>query len=66
MGASIRTRLAGLGHTEDPPAPELNEHDHESALHRLAAYDPQPHPRERRRPPTSTPPLQGRAGLWRR
>lgn len=67
MGASIRTRLTGLGHTEDDaPAPDLSENDHESALHRLSAYDPQPHPRERRRPPTVTPPLHGRAGLWRR
>lgn len=66
MGASIRTRLAGLGHTEDAPAPDLTENEHQSALSRLSAYDPQPRPRERRRPPSSTPPLQGRAGLWRR
>ena len=66
MGTSIRTRLAGFGHTEPAPAPELTETDHESALSRLTAYDPQPRPRERRRPPSSTPPLQGRAGLWRR
>jgi len=66
MGTSIRTRLAGIGHTEAAPAPELTETDHESALSRLSAYDPQPRPRERRRPPSSTPPLQARAGLWRR
>jgi hypothetical protein len=66
MGTSIRTRLAGIGRTEPALAPELTETDHESALSRLTAYDPQPRPRERRRPPSSTLPLQGRAGLWRR
>ncbi len=66
MGTNIRTRLAGIGRTEPALAPELTETDHESALSRLTAYDPQPRPRERRRPPSATPPLQGRAGLWRR
>jgi hypothetical protein len=66
MGASIRTRLAGLGRTEDSPGPELNESDVQSALGRLSAYDSQPRERDRRRPPSSTPPLQARSGLWRR
>jgi hypothetical protein len=66
MGANIRNRLAGIGRNEAAPAPELTEHDHQSALSRLSAYNPQPRPRERRRPPSSVPPLQGRAGLWRR
>jgi hypothetical protein len=66
MGGSIRTRLAGRGHTDAPPAPDREQQDVESALSRLSAYGAQERPQERRRPPSATPPLHTRAGLWRR
>jgi hypothetical protein len=65
MGANIRTRL-GLGHPEDSERSELTDTDVQSALGRLSAYDPEPERRERRRPPSTTPVLRARAGLWRR
>ncbi|HEY2868474.1 MAG TPA: hypothetical protein VGJ11_03145 [Gaiellales bacterium] len=60
MGTNIRTRLTGR-HGELP----LNDRDVESALGRLAAYDDD-RPQDRRRPPSSTPVLRSRAGLWKR
>jgi len=67
MGASIRTRFAGLARSDEKPEPaaDLNDDEARSALDRLSAYDP-PHRSDRRRPPSGTPALHGRAGLWRR
>jgi hypothetical protein len=61
MGTNIRTRLTGRA--SDGPA--LSERDIESALGRLAAYDDD-RPEDRRRPPSTTPALRRRAGLWKR
>jgi hypothetical protein len=63
MGTNIRTRLTGRN--SDPSGPALSERDVESALGRLAAYDDD-RPQDRRRPPTTTPALRHRAGLWKR
>jgi hypothetical protein len=63
MGTNIRTRLTGRN--SDLSDPALSERDVESALGRLAAYD-DARPQDRRRPPTSTPALRRRAGLWKR
>jgi hypothetical protein len=63
MGTNIRTRLTGRH--SDGSGPVLNERDVESALGRLAAYDDD-RPQDRRRPPSTTPALRGRAGLWKR
>jgi hypothetical protein len=62
MGTNIRTRLTGRN--PEPPA-ALSERDVESALGRLAAYDDD-RPEDRRRPPSATPVLRRRAGLWKR
>jgi hypothetical protein len=62
MGTNIRTRLTGR---ESDTADALSERDVESALGRLAAYDDD-RPQDRRRPPSITPVLRRRAGLWKR
>jgi len=62
MGTNIRTRLTGRNSAPSDPA--LSERDVESALGRLAAYDDRPE--DRRRPPSTTPALRRRAGLWKR
>jgi hypothetical protein len=62
MGTNIRTRLSGSN--SDGSDPSLSERDVESALGRLAAYDVRPD--DRRRPPSTTPALRRRAGLWKR
>jgi hypothetical protein len=62
MGTNIRTRLTGR---ESDAADALSERDVESALGRLAAYDDD-RPQDRRRPPSTTPALRRRAGLWKR
>ena len=64
MGTNIRTRLSGRNGA-DTPASNLSDRDVESALGRLAAYDDD-RPQDRRRPPSSTPVLHSRAGLWKR
>ena len=64
MGA-FRTRLSGLGRSEDASA-GLNESDLQSALGRLHAYDPDPDRHDRRKRVEADPPLHRRAGLWRR
>jgi hypothetical protein len=63
MGTNIRTRLTGRN--SDLSGPALSERDVESALGRLAAYDDD-RPQDRRRPPSTTPVLRRRAGLWKR
>jgi hypothetical protein len=63
MGTNIRTRLTGRNSA--PSGPALSERDVESALGRLAAYDDD-RPEDRRRPPSTTPALRRRAGLWKR
>jgi hypothetical protein len=63
MGTNIRTRLTGRH--SDGSGPALSEHDVESALGRLAAYD-NDRPEDRRRPASTTPALRRRAGLWNR
>ena len=63
MGTNIRTRLTGRH--SDGSGPVLSERDVESALGRLAAYDDD-RPEDRRRPPSTTPTLRRRAGLWKR
>jgi hypothetical protein len=65
MGARIRARLSGLGHSEDAST-GLTEADLRSALGRLQAYDGDTDRRDRRRRVESGPPLHRRAGLWRR
>jgi hypothetical protein len=65
MGARIRTRLSGLGRSEDASA-GLTESDLQSALGRLHAYDADPRRRDRRKRVETDPPLHRRAGLWRR
>jgi hypothetical protein len=62
MGTNIRTRLTGRN---SDPSGALSERDVESALGRLAAYDDD-RPEDRRRPPSTTPALRRRAGLWKR
>ncbi|HEX5248468.1 MAG TPA: hypothetical protein VFW14_02255 [Gaiellales bacterium] len=64
MGTNIRTRFTGR-HGDGSASSPLNDRDVESALGRLAAYDDD-RPQDRRRPPSSTPALRGRAGLWKR
>lgn len=63
MGTNIRTRL--IGRHGDGSVSSLNDRDAGSALSRLAAYDDD-RPEDRRRPPSSTPALRGRSGLWKR
>jgi hypothetical protein len=63
MGTNIRTRLSGRH--SDAVGTVLSERDVESALGRLAAYADD-RPEDRRRPPSSTPALRRRAGLWKR
>lgn len=63
MGTNFRTRLTGR-HTGTPGS-ALSDREVESALGRLAAYD-DARPQDRRRPPSTTPALRGRAGLWNR
>ena len=56
MSANIRTRLPVATR---PAGPELSERDHQSALGRLSAYDPQPRPETgagRRLHPAPAPP----------
>lgn len=62
MGTNIRTRLSGR---HGASGANLSDHDVESALGRLAAYDDE-RPQDRRRPPSTTPVLRGRSGLWKR
>ena len=57
------TRLTGR-HSDAADA-TLSERDVESAIGRLAAYDDD-RPEDRRRPPSITPALRRRAGLWER
>ena len=64
MGTNIRTRITGR-HGDASACSPLNDRDIESALGRLAAYDDD-RPQDRRRPPSSTPVLHSRAGLWKR
>ena len=64
MGTNIRTRFTGR-HGDGSASSPLNDRDVESALGRLAAYDDD-RPQDRRRPPSPTPALRGRAGLWKR
>jgi hypothetical protein len=63
MGTNFRTRLTGRN--SSAPGAALSEHDVETVLGRLAAYD-DARPQERRRPTGDVPALRGRAGLWRR
>lgn len=62
MGTNIRTRLSGRN---SDASGAFSERDVESALGRLAAYDDD-RPQDRRRPPSTTPVLRRRAGLWKR
>ena len=65
MGMSIRDRFVNVARDETDRPAELDRAEVQSALDRLAAYNP-PVRADRRRPVSSIPALHRRAGMWNR